>query len=471
VRVAVPASRGISYWLREALAADPGEPCPPLHGEATADVVILGGGYTGLWTAWFLAERAPGIDVVVLERDVCGSGASGRNGGFVGPWWDGIEGLAEGYGDQAALAAGLASEESVAAIGDWCEKHGVDAWYRPAPYLEVASSPAQDGAWNGAVEACRRLGVSDRFRELSPEQVRAVCAAPGLRGGAAMDGATVQPARLVRGLRRVLLELGVRIHEESPALRLETGAGLRVDTPGGTVRAGRAILGLDSWAARWRGLRRSMVVRGSYIVLTAPAPERLAELGWTGGEPICDVRTALHYFRSTPDGRVAFGGVGRALGTRVGPGYDHDAASLDLVRQGFHRILPSFREVPIEEGWGGPVGVSATRHPWFGTLRPGTIHYAVGYTGHGVAQTHVGGRVLSALALDVQDEVTELPMVNRAPKRFPPEPFTAIGSRVVQSAILRKDRLEDAGRRPGVLTRWLAALPRVLGYGPGRLRG
>jgi glycine/D-amino acid oxidase-like deaminating enzyme len=458
-------SRGISYWLREALEADPGEPCPPLRGDASVDVVILGGGYTGLWTAWFLTERAPGIDVVILESAICGSGASGRNGGFVGPWWDSADELADRYGDEAAAAACRVSDESVRAIGEWCAANGVDAWYRPAPYLEVASSPAQEGAWSDAVAACRRLGAPDGFRALSPEEIQAVCRSPAFGGGAAMRGATVQPARLARGLRRVLLERGVRIHERTPAVRLRKD--VRVETAYGSVRARRAVLGTNAWTGRWPELRRMLVVRGSYILLTAPVPERIAELGWTGGEPICDLRTALHYFRTTPDGRIAFGGVGRARGTAVGAGYDHDEVSLEWIREAFHRIFPSFRDVPIDEGWGGPVDVSAARHPWFGTLPGGDIHYGIGYSGHGVAQAHVGGRALSALVLDVDDPVTRLPMVDREPKRFPPAPITAMGTRLVQAAILRKDRMEDQGQRVGPVTRFLATLPHRLGYSLG----
>lgn len=460
----IPRSPGISYWLREALARDPGESCPPLRGDISADVVILGGGYTGLWTAWFVAERAPGMDVVVLERDVCGSGASGRNGGFVGSWWDDAAALAHRYGDEAALAACRASAESVQAIGQWCRDHGVDAWYRPVDYLEVASSAAQDGAWRASVEACRRLGEPDSYREVPAEEVQRVCRSPALRSGAVMEGATVQPARLARGLRRVLLERGVRIHERTPATRVRPGRPVVIETPGGRVGAGKAVMAMNAWAARWPGLRRTLVVRGSYIVLTAPAPDRIEDLGWTGGECICDMRTALHYFRTTPDGRIAFGGVGRARGNRVGTGYDHDETSLRWVADGFRRIFPSFRGVPIEEGWGGAVDVAAARHPSFGTLRPGTVHFGVGFSGHGVGQSHLGGRILSALALDQDDPVTALPMVNREAQRFPPQPFRALGTALVQSAILRKDRLEDVGRRPDPVTRFLARLPGRLGY-------
>lgn len=464
----IPRSRGTSYWLREALAAEPGVPCPPLRSDVTADVLVVGGGFTGLWTAWFLTETAPGVDVVLVDAGVCGSGASGRNGGFLGSWWDEIDGWAARYGDRAALAAGRLSEESLDAIGTWTAANGVDAWYRPARYLEVASSPAQEGAWRSAVEACRRLGVPEAYRELSPAQVQAVCRSPAFGGGAEMRGGTVQPARLARGLRRVLLERGVRIHEHTPATAIRPGRPVMVDTPDGRVRAGRAVLGTNAWAASWPGLRRSLVVRGSYILLTAPAPERLAELGWDGGECICDLRTALHYFRTTPDGRIAFGGVGRALGTRVGPGYDHDDVSLGWVAEGFRRLFPSFRDVPIEEGWGGAVDVSPTRHPWFGTDPSGTVHYGVGYSGHGVGQAHLGGRILSALALDRDGPVRALPMVERRPPRFPPRLLTVPGTHLVQAAILRKDRLEDGGRRPGWPTRFLAGLPRRLGYTVGR---
>jgi glycine/D-amino acid oxidase-like deaminating enzyme len=467
MRGPIPPSRGTSYWLREALAADPGEPCPPLASDTTADVVILGGGFTGLWTAWFLTERAPGIDVVILEADVCGFGASGRNGGFIGSWWDEVDGWVARYGQEVAITAARLSEESIGAIGAWCQAHGVDAWYRPVRYLEVASSPAQEGAWRRAADVARRLGVGEAYRELTAEEVQAVCRSPAFGGGAEMRGATVQPARLVRGLRRVLLGRGVRIHERSPALRFEGRSPVSVETAGGRVRAGHLVLATNAWAASLPALRRALVVRGSYVVLTAPAPERLEELGWTGDACICDVRTALHYFRTTPDGRIAFGGVGRAHGTRIGRGYDHDPVSLRWVAEGLDRLFPSFRDVPIEEGWGGAVDVSALRHPWFGTLPDSSIHYGVGYTGHGVGQSQLGGRALSALVLDLDDPVRTLPIVAREPKRFPPRWLSAPGTHLVQAAILRKDRVEDRGRRAGWLTRFVAGLPRRLGYALG----
>jgi glycine/D-amino acid oxidase-like deaminating enzyme len=225
---------------------------------------------------------------------------------------------------------------------------------------------------------------------------------------------------------------------------------------------------MGPWAAAWPGLQRSVVVRGSYILMTSPAPGLLEDIGWTTGECISDYRTALHYFRTTPDGRVAFGGAGRSeWSTRVSPMHDFDEASVRALRRDFLRFFPAFREVRIEEAWGGPVDVSPLHHPVFGTLDSGTIHYALGYTGNGVGPSHLAGRVLSALATGTEDPVTDLPMVNRRPVRLPPAALTSVGAFVVQSAIARKERAEDDGTGAGPLTRFVASLPRRLGYALG----
>jgi glycine/D-amino acid oxidase-like deaminating enzyme len=466
-----------SYWIREALSADPIEPLPRLSGDASADVVVLGGGYTGLWTAWFLAERAPGIDVAVVEADRCGFGPSGRNGGFVTGWWDEADDLAARYGDEAALRACRALSESIDTIGEWCREHDVDAWYRKDGWMGVASAPAQEGSWRQAVDACRRLGVQEELRDLSSAGVQKACRSSVFGGGVFMpDGATVQPARLAFGLRRAVAERGVRIFERSRVVRMvseraRTGSPVIAETAHGRIRARGAVLAMGPWGAGWPGLPRFVLVRGSYILMTAPAPERLGSLGWTSRVGISDFRTALHYFRSTPDGRIAFGGAGRAeWGTRATGKHDFDRAAVDALRRDFLRFFPTFADVPIEEAWGGPVDVSSLHHPMFGTLAPGNVHYALGYTGNGVGPSHLAGRVLSALALDVDDPVTALPMVNGRPLRFPPAPLSSVGAYVVQSAISRKERAEDDGGRAGVLTRLVATLPRRIGYALGPRR-
>jgi glycine/D-amino acid oxidase-like deaminating enzyme len=465
----IPADHGRSWWLREALKADRGEPCPPLRADTNADVVILGGGYTGLWTAWFLTETAPGADVVILEQDICGGGPSGRNGGFLNSFWSRLPHLVESFGADAALALCEAGEESVRAIGRFCEQHKVDAWYRPDGELEVASSESQMDEWADLVAAAGRLGISDAFQVLGSNEVRKRIDSPVFRGGVwTQFGATVQPARLARGLRRLLLERGVRIFESTPVTRFGSGDPVTAETPAGIVRAGSAVIGLNAWAARWKRFRRMLTVRGSYIVLTAPAPERLEEIGWTDGSGLSDFRAAVHYVRTTPDGRMAFGigGMQPDLARKIDPRFAYDRGALGVAIEDLHRMFPTFRDVPIEAGWGGPIDVSGRHTPSFGSLRD-NVHYGLGYTGNGVGPAHLGGRVLAARAAARDDPALELPLVDLEPKKFPPEPIRSPGALIANRAILRKDRAEDHGEDPNPFVDFVARLPRRLGYDLG----
>ncbi|HYT30006.1 MAG TPA: FAD-dependent oxidoreductase [Actinomycetota bacterium] len=464
---ALPEGARRSYWLREALADDPGEACPPLADHRDADVLIVGGGYTGLWTAYFLTERAPGIDVVVLEQDICGGGPSGRNGGFVTAWWDELPGLVAHHGRDGALAACRAVASAVTAIGDWCGTHGVDAWYRRAGHLTTACSEAQRGSWARSVNMARDLGVPDEYVEVAADEVRRRCDSPVFLDGALMrDGATVQPARLARGLRRVLLERGVRIFEGSPVRRVRGGPMVEAETPGGRVRAARGVVAAGAWAAGWPWFERTLAVWTSYIVLSAPAPDLLERIGWTGGECITDERTTVQYFRTTPDGRVAFGGGGGRVASakRIGRRFERDARSIERAAAGFRRLFPSFASVPIEDAWGGPIDVAPWHVPFYGTLPGGRLHHGFGYSGNGVAPSFVGGRILASLCLDLDDDDARLPMAHADPRPFPPEPIRTLGAHVVREAIVRTEQAEDEGRRPPALARFVARLPRRMGY-------
>lgn len=465
--IQIPPDAGRSWWLREALAADPGEPAPPLLGDVTADVVILGGGYTGLWTAYHLKRLDPGVDVVILEQDICGGGPSGRNGGFVNSFWGDLEELAAEFGDDMALRLCRAGEESVEAIGAFCDEHGVDAWYRSDGDIAAAASESQVGSWAGLIMAADRLGIADHFRVVDAQELRARVDSPTFRGGVFTSfGATVQPAALARGLRRVVTEMGVRVHEGSPVTRFGAGAPCIAETPGGSVRAGVAVLALNAWAAHWRRFRRLITIRGSYIVLTAPAPEKIAEIGWTDGAGVSDYRAALHYLRTTPDGRIAFGigGMQPNLARAIGPRFAYDEHALRVAARDLHRMFPTFADVPIEAGWGGPIDVAGRHLPFFGTLETGTVHYGMGYTGNGVGPCHLGGRILAHRALGRFDEVLELPLVDVEPMRFPPEPIRSPGVLIANHAIRRKDEFEDRDEEPNPLVDFVARLPRRIGY-------
>ena len=457
-----------SWWLEEALVHDPGEPCPRLTGSIRADVLVVGGGYTGMWTAYVLKELEPSADVVLLEQDICGGGPSGRNGGFATGWWDELPDLVALYGEDGAAAVAHAVGGAVEALGAWCEQHGVDAWYTHGGYIATACAPGQVGFERDAVRLAADLGAPDEYVSLTAEEVRARCDSPVFGPGVIMrDAATVQPARLARGIRRVLLERGVRIFEDTPVRRFRAGPPARAESPTGSVTAERAVIAAGAWAAAWPWFERRLATWTSHIVLTAPAPDRLREIGWTGGECICDARTTVQYVRTTPDGRIAFGGGGGRVTSprRLGGGRaDDDPVSVGRAEAGLRRLFPSFADVPIEASWGGPIDVSPTHLPFFGTLPSGNVHFGLGYSGNGVAACAVGGRILARLALDREDRWTQLPIVDPDPVRFPPEPLKKIGANLVREAIVRYERADESGRSPSVATRALAHLPRRMGY-------
>jgi glycine/D-amino acid oxidase-like deaminating enzyme len=464
-----------SWWLREALENEPGQPVGPLVGEASADVAIVGGGYTGLWTAFFITQHDPAARVVLIEQSVCGGGPSGRNGGFVTSWWDELPRLIEDFGVDAALTLARTTADAVDAIGAWCTANGVDAWFRKAGYFIASTTAVHDRAFDDLVEACRRHGAAEECVALSPAQVADRCASPVMRNGVFFrSAATVQPARLARGLRRVLLERGVTIHEGTRLVAIDGTdrvgpVELRTDAGGvpGRIRAGQVVLGLNAWATGWPWSDRRLVNWSSYIVLTEPIPDRLAELGWTGGEGICDARFTLHYLRTTEDGRIALGGGGgrAGWGGQIGSAFSTDAGSARRAAIGLRRLFPSLADVRIDDAWGGPIDISDDHRPFFGTQPGGRVHHGHGYSGNGVGPAHLGGRILAALALGrYGDPVLELPIVGRRPRRFPPEPLRSIGARIVRESIVRREQAEEAGRRVNPVDRELGRLPRRLGY-------
>jgi glycine/D-amino acid oxidase-like deaminating enzyme len=451
------------WWLEEAGEVAAAE---PLRGDLSADVVVVGGGYAGLWTAWELAER--GASVALLEAGMCAHGPSGRNGGFVDNLWHAAPRIRARFGPEAALALGRASGDSVRAVGAWCEDQGVEAWYRRAGQLILAAAPAQDGAGHEVAEACAAVGAPEEAVALSDAEVRARVASPVLRGGTFMPtAATVQPARLGLGLRARLIERGVRVFEHS---RVRALHGTVAETEGGRVRAGAALLAIGSAAASVAPLRNRLTGASSHMVVTEPVPDVLAETGWTGGEAVTDGRALVHYFRTTPDGRIAFGwGGGRIVaGGRTNGTAEVDAGVAAQVAEDLVRFFPAVAGRRIEHAWGGPIDASPSHLPTVVAL-PAPNSWAVfGFTGNGVGPSHLCGRILGRLAAGVRDELTALPIVDPPPLRVPPEPLRWVGGTLIRNGIERKERAEEAGRRADPAARALAAVPRLIGVHIGR---
>ena len=451
----------------------PGVEVLGLVGIREADVVIAGGGYTGMWTAWHLKQLEPEARVVLLEAERCGFGPSGRNGGFCNLMWFSLPNMRGRWGDEGALAVARAAEAAALGIGEFCASEGVDAWYRRGGYLQVSTAGSHDGVWAEALAACRELGVADEIQPLSPAQVGERCASPAFRGGAFYPGAaTVQPARLAFGLRERLRALGVEIHEHSPVTCLAgEGRGVEAQTAAGSVRADRAVLALGS-AAKTSGspFHNRLSIASSHIVLTEPVPELLAEVGWTGGECITDSRALVDYFRTTPDGRIAFGWGGGhiAMGARLHGRSELDPAVVAETAARLAEYFPGLAGKAITHAWGGPIDASPTHLPLVLPLHDDRAFAAAGYTGNGVGPSHMVGRTLAALALDRRDEHSRLAFVDPSPPRIPPEPFHWLGGEAIRAGIRRKESAELAGRRPDPISSLLARVPELIGFHIGR---
>jgi glycine/D-amino acid oxidase-like deaminating enzyme len=275
------------------------------------------------------------------------------------------------------------------------------------------------------------------------------------------DCATVQPARLVRALRRAALE-SVQMHERTRVKNVRPGL---LETATGRVRAQEIVVAVNAAAAGWKPLARNLTVFGSYVVLTEPVPELLERINWTGGEAVIDGRMFLHYFRTIQDGRVLMGsGSGPiGFGGKIDGRFTSDRPTIERAELGLRHLLPDLAEAKITHAWGGPIDVSSDHLPFFGTI-PGTrIHYGAGYSGHGAGPSWLGGQILARLVLRVDDELTRLPLVTRKVAKLPPEPVKRLGGGLVRAAIMATEEAEQQGRRPSLPARVGAGLPRRLG--------
>ena len=459
------------YWLAEAPA---GEPLPAAEGRVTCDVLVVGGGYTGMWAAWRLAELEPGARIVLIEADQCGRGPSGRNGGFCNEMWFHLGSMRDRYGDEKAQELGRASTESVEQIGRFCDEQEVDAWFRRSGYLQVSAAPAQDGIWDAAVNGCRELGEPDAAREISAAEVAERCRSPRFRGAAFYPGAaTVQPARLAQGLRdRLAATDGVRVFERSPLRSLRAGTwGCEARTDSATIAARSCVLAMGSASgATGSPLRGRLTVTSSHMVVTEPVPDVLEEAGWTGGECITDGRAMLHYFRTTPDGRIAFGWGGGmiACGARLGGRTEIDPAVAVEVEAHLRSFFPGLEGRRIEHAWGGPIDVTPHHLPIAVQVGSDRLWAAFGYTGNGVGPAQMMGRVLASLALDRRDGASRLAVVEPQAGRVPGGLAGWAGGNAIRAGLLAKEAAEEEQRVASAIHRGLASIPERIGFHIGR---
>ncbi|WP_127464709.1 FAD-binding oxidoreductase [Streptomyces sp. B27] len=470
-----PAPEERSGWLTDALTSDPDDGrSPALEGTESCDVCIVGGGFTGLWTALEIVRRAPGTDVVLIEADLCGSGASGANAGFLMPMWARFSSLVAIGGPEEARRIAEASARAVDEIIDFADEHAIDIGHRRGPWLLAASSPAQLGSWRQTLTDLRRAGV-EPLQQVSAAEAREAVGVANHWGGIVDPGcATLQPAKLARGLRRAALDAGVRIHERTPLLALRPGRRTRAVTPYGSVIADKVVLAINAWAAALEDLGRTMVTIASDTLLTAPVPAELDALGWDDGTSVCDARRRLNYYRRTPDGRLLFGkgGAGMAYGNSAASTQWGAPLRMAEMRRHLARLFPSLAGVPVASSWTAPVEYSVTSLPFAGWLRsvPNAC-YATGYSGDGVGPSRLMARVLASFALGVTDEWSRSALARTPGGWIPPEPLRSAGAGVLLPALRAVEDHEDrGGRAPSLLKRLVSTDPSTFRSGRSRKR-
>ena len=455
--VAAPSDR--SYWL-QSIGAD--AVTEPLVGSDTADVVIVGGGYTGLWTALRLRELAPETRVMVLEADFCGSGASGRNGGQLHTWWAEVDLLSAVVGVAEARELCAATTDVIDELQQLQDSGAVDMDLRLDGWLWTASSLAQEGAWDRAVAMTAEAGEK-RFEPLDGATItRRTGSSVSYTGVVEEHAGTVQPAKLAVGLRDLAISRGVVVHESSPVLSIEPGATCTVTTARGRVRAAKVVLAANAWLSALPELRKHMYVVESQVIATAPVPDELDRIGWTDGASICDSQLQVLYYQRTRDGRVVFGRGSGGIAFRGDFGGDFNRNpehGRDNLRE-LYRVYPQLRGIAVDYDWSGPIDCVPEHVPVFDHLRRSpNILYGMGFNGTGIAQTPIGGNILASLALERDDRWSNSALVGvERRSTLPPEPFRFVGAKVVRAAVRRKNDAEIRNRRADPLTRAVVRL-------------
>jgi len=447
----------LSYWL----TTGRDEPAPALEGATRADIAVIGGGYTGLWTAIHLADAEPSLRIVLLEMETVGFGASGRNGGFCS--YSLTHGLANGinhYPDEVEVLEreGLAN---LAELVRFVSDEGIDCELEETGTIDLADRPSQVDEFRAHVEEAAAYG--HRLELLEGDRLRSAIRSPlwlaGLRDGPDRT-VLVNPAKLAWGLKAAALRRGVVVHERTRVTGLTRRAGgVRIRTSGGaTVDAAHAIVATSAYSGWLRRLGRLFVPVYDYALVSEPlSPEQREAIGWRGREGLGDANNRFHYFRQTSDDRILWGGYDAIYypGGGVGPRYDRRSATFDVLEANFRRAFPALAELRFPYRWGGAIDTTSRFTVAFGSTMGDRVHYALGYTGLGVGAARWAGLVLRDRLLDPDSDRLRLRFVRSSPFPFPPEPLRALSVAAVQRELARAD--ENDGRR-GLLLRTLDAL-------------
>ncbi|WP_375485282.1 NAD(P)/FAD-dependent oxidoreductase [uncultured Jatrophihabitans sp.] len=442
----MPDYRDVSLWFDQ--LTEPLTPRAALSGDVEADVAIVGAGLTGLWTAYYLQERDPDLRIVVLEKEIAGFGASGRNGGWCSALYPvPIDKLVADVGRDGALAQYLAMRSAVAEVERVAAREGIEAHIARGGTVVAARSEPQLARARAEHDESVEFGLDMDL--LDATQTRARLNATDVVGGTYTPHcAALQPAALVRGLARAVEARGAHIAEQSSVTSVEPHL---VRTAHGSVRAGTVVRATEGYTARLPGHRRALAPVYSLVVATEPLPDSVwADIGLAERETFSDYRHLIIYGQRSADGRLVFGGRGAPyhFASRIQPGYDRVPRVFDALRETLHELFPVTRSARITHRWGGPLGITRDWEPSVG-LDPATGYaWAGGYVGDGVSTTNLAGRTLADLITGRTTELTALPWVNHRSRSWEPEPLRWAGANLGLAAMTWADRAERRTQRP-----------------------
>jgi glycine/D-amino acid oxidase-like deaminating enzyme len=436
-----------SFWAR---GYGDYRPSPPLAGDSSFDVAIIGAGYTGLSTAIEFKRDNPGATVAVLEAAVVGFGASGRNGGFNMKLFGlELEFTRLRWGRQRTIDAHRYAQRAVAWVQRLVQEHRLDSDYQHTGMLRVSYSPSQLKRLENTFRLMQELGIDDDVSFRSAGELREEFRTERYVGAIhERETGILNPCKHVRELKRLATEAGVQVFERTPVESIERAGGtVQLVTPGGKVRAGKLVVAANAYTRALRGLpklRSRQIPMWTYQVVTAPLDAaQWDSLGWRGRQSFEDNRQLVHYFRPTVDGRITMGG-GDITAPTAGH-FEHDSAPgiWRHCEQHLKWVYPQLRDVPIEYRWGGPVSVNVDMAPEIGCIGDERVIYATGCIGHGVSLTHLNGRLIADLLAGRKTDLTDFWIVNRKALPWPPEPLSFVGRHLIHQGLKIWDRLEE----------------------------
>lgn len=451
-----------SYWIQASGMRDD-DYLPALRGDIDADIAIVGGGLTGLWTAWRIKELDPAADIAIIEADFCGSGASGRNGGHVHTWFGSLDYLRSVVGREEAIRLASATRDAIAEMQQLQADGVLEMDLRLGGFVSVSVAAAHDGGWKQKLSELESIG-EEPFEPMGRERAQEVSAATTSREGVFEQfSGTMDPFKLSRSLRDRLISGGVRIYEQSPVVELRTGSPSALTTPEGSVIAKHVLIAAGAWAGSIPQINRAVYTVDGQVVTTEPIPELLDGIGLEAGRAISDSQMQVLYLQRTVDDRLLLGqGSGLPVyKDRLGKRTNHNPQLQEDVTAELRRMYPQLKDVAIDYSWAGPIDISASHLPIIDALDGApNVLFCVGWTGTALAQIPVVARMLAARLLGVDDEWSKSPLADQSGRitRVFPEPFRFIGASVVRKAVQRRVVRERAGKRVAWPTRALISL-------------